>query len=152
MRLKVNGKYYDLNLSRETPLLWALRENSGLPATKYSCGLGECGACTVLVDDKPVFSCVTTISEVQDQEVVTLEGLEGPVGEEVQKAWITEQVPQCGFCQPGQIMTAVGLLKEHPRPQDKDIEQAMGYVLCRCGTYQEIKKAIKRAAKEVGRV
>jgi len=131
------------------PLLWALRDLLGLTGTKFSCGMGLCGSCTVLVDDEPTRSCVTPVSTVTGKSIVTLEGLSVELSHPVQKAWLEEKVTQCGYCQPGQIINAVALIKKNPNPSDADIDAAMGDVLCRCGTYQRIRAAIHRAAQEV---
>lgn len=128
------------------PLLWALRDLLGLTGTKYSCGISVCGACTVLVEGKPVRSCVTPVSAVSGKAITTIEGLSPDRSHPVQQAWLEEQVPQCGYCQSGQILSAVALLNTTPQPTDADIDSAMSGVLCRCGTYQRIRKAIKRAA------
>lgn len=147
--LFVNGKRHDMEVNPETPLLWVLRDHLGLTGTKYSCGIGECGACTVHVDGKAVQSCTITAAEAAGRNVTTIQGLAGPVGESLKQAWIQEDVAQCGYCQPGQIMTAAALLKDNPAPTDQDIDEAMSGVICRCGTYQEIQKAIHRAAGEL---
>jgi len=144
--LHVNGSVHQLDVEADTPLLWVLREQLGLMGTKYSCGEGECGARTVHVNGKPILSCVTTVGEVSGKEVTTIEGLRGLVGEALRHAWIAEDVPQCGYCQPGQIMTAAALLVSKPHPTDDDINSAMSGVLCRCGTYAGIKRAIRRVA------
>ena len=114
--------------------------------TKYSCGIGECGACTVLLDGEPGLACQVTLGDVSGQEVTTIEGLTGPLAERVKEAWLEEQTPQCGFCQPGQVITATVLLEQNPTPSDADIDEAMSPVLCRCGTYPAIRRAIQRAA------
>ena len=131
------------------PLLWALRDLLGLTGTKFSCGMGLCGSCTVLVDDEPLRSCITPISQVVGKSITTIEGLSEDAGHPVQKAWLEERVSQCGYCQPGQIMNVVALLKKTSKPSDAEINAAMGDVLCRCGTYQRIRAAIHRAAEEV---
>jgi aerobic-type carbon monoxide dehydrogenase small subunit (CoxS/CutS family) len=148
MEIKVNGKVYSIAADPETPLLWVLRDHLGLTGTKYSCGIGECGACTVLLNGEPALSCQTSLAEAAGREVTTIEGLSGPVAERVKRAWLAEQVPQCGFCQPGQIITATALLRKNPRPGDGEIDEVMSAVLCRCGTYPDIRRAIHRAAKE----
>ena len=145
--LTVNGKKYQVDVQVDTPLLWVIRENIGLTGTKYGCGKALCGACTVLVDGKAVRSCVTPVSAVVGKQIVTIEGLSPDSGHPVQTAWIAEDVPQCGYCQSGQILSATALLAANPRPSDADIDQAMSANLCRCGTYQRIKKAIHRAAE-----
>ena len=144
--LQINGKQHQLDADPAMPLLWALRDLLGLTGTKYSCGISVCGACTVLVEGKPVRSCVTPISTLNGKSITTIEGLSKDRSHPVQQAWLEEQVPQCGYCQSGQIMSAVALLNSTPQPTDADIDAAMSGVLCRCGTYQRIRKAIKRAA------
>ena len=147
--LKVNGSAYKLNIDPETPLLWVLREHLGLNGTKYSCGIAECGACAVHVDGEVVLSCTIPVGEVEDSEITTIEAFKGKVANALRQAWIEEDVPQCGYCQPGQIMTAAALLFEKPNPTDADINEALSGVLCRCGTYQAIRRAIHRAAQEI---
>ena len=142
----MNGKKYDVASDPGTPLLWVLRDELQLTATKYGCGIGQCGACTVLVDGTAVRSCVRAVSTVAGKEITTLEGLSAGGLHPVQAAWIAENVPQCGYCQPGQIMQAVSLLKKIPKPTDADIDAAMNGNICRCGTYQRIRKAIHAAA------
>ena len=149
MELKVNGELQKIDDPQDTPLLWVLREQLGLTGTKYSCGIGECGSCMVHVDGQAVRSCVTSIGDVVGMEITTIEGLGGPVGNAVKKAWKKVDVPQCGYCQPGQIMTASALLNEIPNPDDSDVDGAMSGVLCRCGTYLEIREAVHLAASEV---
>lgn len=149
LSLKVNGFAYKLNIDPETPLLWVLREHLGLIGTKYSCGIAECGACTVHVDGEVVLSCTIPVGEVEDSEITTIEAFKGKVANALRQAWIEEDVPQCGYCQPGQIMTAAALLFEKPNPTDADINKALSGVLCRCGTYQAIRRAIHRAAQEI---
>jgi isoquinoline 1-oxidoreductase subunit alpha len=146
IELLVNKKKYRFEVDPETPLLWVLREELGLQGTKYSCGIGECGACVVHVNGEATRSCVVPVSEVKGKEITTIEGLTGLVSEALREAWIEGDVPQCGFCQPGQIMTAAELLASNPRPSDSDIDDAMSGVLCRCGSYNEIRKAIHQAA------
>ena len=146
IELRVNKKTYRVDVDPETPLLWVLREELGLPGTKFSCGVGECGACVVHVDGEATRSCVTPVSEVKGKEITTIEGLAGAIGEALRDAWIEGDVPQCGYCQPGQIMTAAELLASNPNPSDSDIDAAMSGVLCRCGTYNDIRRAIHRAA------
>jgi len=143
---KVNGKRYEVNVPDDTPLLWVLRENLGLTGTKYGCGMALCGACTVHVNGDAVRSCVAPISSVIDKEIVTIEGLSIDKSHPVQQAWIAEDVPQCGYCQSGQIMSAAALLSANPNPGDEDIDQAMSANICRCGTYQRIRRAVHRAA------
>jgi len=147
--LQINGQNYTVDTDESMPLLWVLRDLLGLTGTKFSCGMGLCGSCTVLVDDEPVRSCATPVSSVTGKSIITIEGLSIDASHPVQKAWLEEKVTQCGYCQPGQIMNAVALLKKKPNPSDADIDAAMGDVLCRCGTYQRIRAAIYRAAQEV---
>src|SRR5919109_1152862 len=139
--LTVNGKAASVNAEPDTPLLWVLREHLKLTGTKFGCGSGLCGACTVHIDGKAVRSCQTAISQVQDKKVTTIEGLSADSTHPLQKAWIAEQVPQCGYCQSGQIMAAAALLAKTPRPTDDDIDTAMTGNICRCGTYQRIHRA-----------
>ena len=146
LTLSVNGKKYQVDVPVDTPLLWVLRDTIGLTGTKYGCGKALCGACTVHVNGHAARSCVTPVSAVVGKEVVTIEGLSANLEHPVQQAWIAEDVPQCGYCQPGQIMSAAALLAANPKPSDADIDQAMSGNLCRCGTYQRIRKAIHRAA------
>ena len=129
------------------PLLWVLRDYLGLTGTKYSCGISVCGACTVHMDGDQVRSCVTPVSSADGKSITTIEGLSKNNDHPVQKAWIAEQVPQCGYCQSGQIMAAASLLEKNPTPSDQEIDQAMSTVLCRCGTYPRVKKAIKRVSE-----
>jgi isoquinoline 1-oxidoreductase alpha subunit len=143
--LKVNGAAHNLDLELEMPLLWALRNEVGLTGTKYGCGIGACGACTVLMDGVAVRSCQVPLSRVQGREIVTIEGLSSDGRtHQVQAAWIAEDVPQCGYCQTGQILAAVSLLRQKPNPSDADINSISN--ICRCGTYVRIRRAIKRAA------
>jgi isoquinoline 1-oxidoreductase alpha subunit len=146
IKLQVNGTQHEIKADPAMPLLWVLRDLLGLTGTKYSCGISACGACTVLVEGKPVRSCVTPVSSVNGQAITTIEGLSTDRSHPVQQAWLEEQVPQCGYCQSGQIMSAVALLSQKPKPTDADIDTAMSGVLCRCGTYPRVRKAIKRAA------
>jgi aerobic-type carbon monoxide dehydrogenase small subunit (CoxS/CutS family) len=148
--LIVNGKSYDVEAPPETPLLWVIRENIGLTGTKYGCGRGLCGACTVHVNGQAVRSCVTPVSSVAGKEITTIEGLSPDCSHPVQVAWIADDVPQCGYCQPGQIMAAAALLAKKPNPSDAEIDTAMTGILCRCGTYQRIRRAIHRAAEAAG--
>ncbi|OGF23034.1 MAG: hypothetical protein A2V63_08655 [Candidatus Eisenbacteria bacterium RBG_19FT_COMBO_70_11] len=145
--LTVNGKAQTLDLSPDIPLLWVLRDHLGLTGTKFGCGVSQCGACTVHVDGEPMRSCTTTVGDVAGKRVTTIEGVAPGKLNAVQSAWITEQVPQCGYCQSGQIMAATALLARTPSPTDADIDQAMSGILCRCGTYPRIRRAIHRAAK-----
>lgn len=149
LRFTLNAEARSVDLPGDMPLLWALRDHLGLPGTRYSCGRGLCGSCTVLVDGRPLRSCVTLLSRVEGSEVTTIEGLSTAGDHPVQRAWLAEQVPQCGYCQAGQILNAVALLKGNPDPDDDAIDRAMDRVLCRCGTYQRIRDAIRRAAEEV---
>jgi isoquinoline 1-oxidoreductase subunit alpha len=143
----VNGKSRSVDVAPDTPLLWVLRDNLGLTGTKFGCGIAQCGACTVHLDGAAVRSCVTPVSVAAGKRVTTIEGLSTNRSHRVQRAWIAEDVPQCGYCQPGQIMTAAALLAKTPRPSDADIDAAMTNI-CRCGTYQRIRSAIHRAAQE----
>ena len=144
--LIVNGKKYQVDVESDTPLLWTLRENLGLTGTKFGCGIAQCGACTVHVDGQPVRSCITPAAAVQGKKITTIEGLSTDGSHPLQKAWIAEEVPQCGYCQSGQIMSAAALLTAKPKPSDADIDSAMSGNICRCGTYQRIRRAIHRAA------
>ena len=144
--LIVNGAKRELDTDPATPLLWVLRDTLGLTGTKYGCGIALCGACTVHVDGAPVRACVTPLSAVAGRTVTTIEGLSTDNSHPVQRAWVALDVPQCGYCQSGQIMTAAALLAGKPNPSDADIDQAMSGVLCRCGTYSRIRRAIKLAA------
>ncbi|REJ77849.1 MAG: (2Fe-2S)-binding protein [Acidobacteria bacterium] len=150
LRLKVNGKTETVEADPSTHLLWVLREKLGLTGPKYSCGIARCGACMVHVDGKTVPSCNTPVSEVMDGEITTIEGLSRDGEHPVQKAWIEEQVPQCGYCQSGQIMRAAELLATNPNPSREEIFEHMERVVCRCATYYRVVKAINRAAKEGG--
>jgi aerobic-type carbon monoxide dehydrogenase small subunit (CoxS/CutS family) len=143
--VSINGQSRTFAADPQMPLLWALRDLIGLRGTKYTCGIGACGACTVLVDGTPVRSCSAPLSGI-DGDVTTIEGISADGTHAVQQAWLAEQVAQCGYCQPGQIMTAVALLAAHPTPTDDDIDAAFAGVLCRCGTYQRIRRAVHRAA------
>ncbi len=151
VKLKVNGRERSVDVSPDTPLLWVLRETLGLTGTKYGCGMALCGACTVHLDGEAVRSCVTPVSRAEGKEVVTIEGLSSEVGRALQQAWIDADVPQCGYCQSGQIMAAAELLRENPQPSDEDIDDAMTGNICRCGTYQRIRKAIHMAAEANGK-
>lgn len=145
-RFKVNGKSAELQIDPRTPLLWALREQLGLTGTKFGCGMALCGACTVHVDGQAVRSCVTPVSAVANKEITTIEGLSHDRSHPVQRAWLQVQVPQCGYCQPGQMMSVAALLAVNANPTDADIDDAMAGNLCRCGTYARIRKAIHVAA------
>ena len=147
--LSVNGSIRLLNIDRKTPLLWVLRDELKLTGTKYGCGRGLCGACTVHIDGEETRSCITAVENIQDSEITTIEGLSKNSDHPVQKAWIAEDVPQCGYCQSGQIMTASALLNRNKDPDDLDIDNAMKMNICRCGTYQRIRKAIHTASKEL---
>ncbi len=146
--LTVNGKKYNVDADADTPLLWVIRDYVGLKGTKFGCGMALCGACTIHVDGQPTRSCSTPISTLKaSSKITTIEGISANTDSAVQKAWIEEQVPQCGYCQSGQIMSAVALLKEKRNPTDADIDEAMSGNICRCGTYPRIRKAIHRAAE-----
>jgi isoquinoline 1-oxidoreductase alpha subunit len=145
--LRVNGQDYTVDVDPETPLLWVLRDTLNLTGTKYGCGQGVCGACTVLLDGEAVRSCRTQVSSVEGSEIITIEGLASDgILHPVQQVWLDESVSQCGYCQPGQILSAVALLNQNPDPTDEDINAAMSDNLCRCGTYTRIRRAIHRAA------
>ena len=146
--LTVNGGRQSVDVASDTPLLWVLRDNLGLTGTKFGCGIAQCGACTVHVDGAPTRSCVIPVSSVAGKRVTTIEGLSRDRSHPVQRAWIAEDVPQCGYCQSGQIMAAAALLEVNPAPTDADIDATMTNI-CRCGTYQRIRAAIHRAAGEV---
>ena len=147
IKLNVNGRPIEVDVDPETPLLWVLRDTIGLTGTKYGCGMALCGACTVHLAGEPIRACVTPVSAVGDQPVTTIEGLSTDRSHPVQKAWIEIDVPQCGYCQSGQIMSAAALLEKNPKPSDADIDAAMSGNLCRCGTYPRIRAAIHRAAE-----
>ena len=149
--LNVNGTTFELNVAPDTPLLWVLRENLGLTGTKYGCGISQCGACTVHINGEAVRSCATPVRSAVGKEIVTIEGLSRSGLHPVQAAWMAEDVPQCGYCQPGQIMSAAALLARIPDPSDDDIDKAMSGNICRCGTYQRIRRAIHRAAAIIAR-
>ncbi len=144
---KLNNKETSLDIDPQMPLLWAIRDYAGLTGTKFSCGIAVCGACTVLMEGAPVRSCVMPVSAAAGKSITTIEGLSQNNDHPVQKAWIEAQVPQCGYCQSGQILSAVALLERKPNPTDEDIDNAMNSVLCRCGTYPRVRKAIKLASK-----
>ncbi len=150
IRLSINGRSVEVDVDPETPLLWVLRDTLGLTGTKYGCGMALCGACTVHLDGEPARSCVTPVGAVGEQAITTIEGLSTDRSHPVQKAWIALDVPQCGYCQSGQIMSAAALLAKNPKPTDADIDAAMAGNLCRCGTYQRIRAAIHLAAREAG--
>jgi isoquinoline 1-oxidoreductase alpha subunit len=145
-KLMVNGREHKIETEADMPLLWALRDLLGLTGTKYGCGIALCGACTVLADGEPLRSCTTPVSAVSGRRITTIEGLSAQGNHPVQRAWIEEQVPQCGYCQSGQILAAVALLEQKAHPSDADIDAAMSGVLCRCGTYPRIRRAVRRAA------
>jgi isoquinoline 1-oxidoreductase subunit alpha len=150
VNLTINGTTYAVDADPDMPLLWALRDLLNLTGTKYGCGIAACGACTVHLDGQPVRSCQTPISDASGKAVTTIEGVRGQVAEAVQNAWIKLDVPQCGYCQSGQIMSAIGLLSENRKPTDADIDAAMSGNLCRCATYQRIRGGVKEAAKTLG--
>ena len=148
LQLDVNGQRHDVAMESDTPLLWVLRDGLNLMGTKFGCGIAICGACVVLVDGKPVRSCVTPISAVAGKKITTIEGLSVDLSHPVQQAWIAEEVPQCGYCQSGQILTAAALLERNPNPTEAEIEEAMSGVLCRCGTYPRIRIAMKKVIQQ----
>ena len=151
IRLEINGKRQNVDLPGETPLLWALRDELGLTGTKFGCGMALCGACTVHLDGQAVRSCVTPISTAAGKKVVTIEAVgSDPVGTALQAAWVDLGVPQCGYCQAGQLMSATALLKRTPKPTDAQIDEAMSGNICRCGTYTRIRAAIKQVAAQQG--
>lgn len=147
--LNINNTNYQVEASAEMPLLWAIRDMVGLTGTKFGCGIAQCGACTVHVDGKPVRSCSFPVAAAVGKKITTIEGMKDKIAEDVQNAWVELQVPQCGYCQSGQIMSATALLKTKPKPTDADIDAAMQGNLCRCGTYQRIRSAIHRAAEMI---
>jgi isoquinoline 1-oxidoreductase alpha subunit len=147
IHLLINNTPHDVEIAPDTPLLWVLRDKLNLTGTKYGCGLGVCGACTVHLDGEATRSCQTAVSTVGNRKITTIEGLSDDGSHPVQAAWIAEHVPQCGYCQCGQIMSAAALLAKTPKPSDDEIDRAMGGNLCRCGMYQRIRRAIHRAAK-----
>ena len=147
IRFLLNGKSQSVDVVPRMPLLWVLRDALGLTGTKFGCGIAQCGACTVHVNGQPVRSCVTPISNVAGKNITTIEGLSPDRSHPVQRAWIDEDVPQCGYCQSGQIMTAVALLEKAPNPTDADIDEAMHGNICRCGAYQSIRRAVRLAAQ-----
>lgn len=149
IKLTVNGKRRKLNVDPDTPLLWVLRDNLELTGTRFGCGIGACGCCTVHLDGEPIRSCVTVLRSVQSRRVTTIEGLSHRGDHPIQTAWRRSIVPQCGYCQSGQIMQAAALLRRHPHPDDKQIDAAMAGNLCRCGTYTRIRKAIHLAAGNI---
>ena len=147
----LNGEETSADVDPAMPILWVVRETLGMNGTKFGCGIAQCGACTIHLDGNPVRSCSTPISAAEGRNVTTIEGIAGPEGEltKVQQAWISEQVPQCGYCQSGQIMSATALLRDNPSPSDEDIDAAMSGNICRCGTYTRIRRAIKVASGQV---
>ena len=145
--LHVNEREYTVQVEPDTPLLWVIRDELKLQGTKFGCGIAQCGACTIHLDGNSVRSCVLPISAVQGKKITTIEGISNNSDHPVQKAWVEEQVPQCGYCQSGQIMSAVALLERNPNPTEKDIDNAMQGNICRCGTYPRIKRAIQKASK-----
>ena len=147
MTLTVNGMRYDVDVAPDMPLLWVIRETLGLTGTKFGCGLGQCGACTVHLDGTAIRSCLTLAEAAAGKQVTTIEGLSRDSTHPLQVAWVAEQVPQCGYCQSGQLMSAAALLAKTPRPTDAQIDSAMSGNICRCGTYQRIRRAIHRAAR-----
>lgn len=148
LTLRVNGRSRQVDAEPDMPLLWVLRDELNLTGTKYGCGIGQCGACTVHLDGAPTRSCSTAVSQVGDREVTTVEGLSPDGTHPAQSAWVAEDVPQCGYCQPGQVMAAAALLAANPDPTGADIDAAMSGNLCRCGTYGRIRAAIRRAVEE----
>ena len=148
-KLTVNGVTHDVDADPETPLLWVLRDHLDKTGTKYGCGIAQCGACTVHIDGQPVRACQTRVGDVGEGRITTIEGLQGRVAEAVQAAWRKLDVVQCGYCQSGQIMQAIGLLTDNPKPSDGDIDSAMDGNICRCGTYQRIRAAIHEAARSL---
>jgi len=146
--IKINGKTHSVDVDGDTPVLWVLRDVLGMTGTKFGCGRALCGACTIHIDGKPARSCITSIDSLGDSQITTIEALGAtPVGAKVQKAWVDREVPQCGYCQSGQIMSAAALLAANPHPTDSDIDDAMSGNICRCGTYVRIREAIKQAAQ-----
>ena len=149
LTLDINGSRHQVDADPDTPLLWVLRDTLGLTGTKYGCGVAACGACTVLVNGAPARACMTPVAAVAGQKITTIEGLRAKAAKAVQEAWERLDVVQCGYCQSGQIMTAVALLTQNPRPSDADIDTALAGNLCRCGTYQRIRAAIHEAARNL---
>jgi isoquinoline 1-oxidoreductase alpha subunit len=147
-KLTINGRTHEVDVEGDTPLLWVIRDEVGLTGTKFGCGVGACGACTVLLEGEPTRSCVLPISALAGKSITTIEGLSADKSHPVQKAWIAESVPQCGYCQSGMILTAVALLKRKPHATDADIDSAMTNI-CRCGTYDRVRKAIHRASADL---
>ena len=152
MKLMINGKSRQVDAPEDTPILWTLRDILGMTGTKFGCGKALCGACTVMLDGKPIRSCVTPISAAKDKKITTIEAVsEDKVGQAVQTAWQSINVPQCGYCQSGQIVAATALLRDNPNPTDEDIDTAMSGNICRCGPYTRIREAIKQAAQQGGK-
>jgi isoquinoline 1-oxidoreductase alpha subunit len=150
--IKVNGVDRTVDVDGDTPLLWVLRDVLGMTGTKFGCGMALCGACTVHIDGAPTRSCITSIEDIGNSEITTIEAIGAtPTGAEIQKAWLDHDVPQCGYCQSGQIMSASALLASNPHPTDADIENAMSGNICRCGTYPRIREAIRQAAQSSGK-
>jgi len=147
IELKINGQSHSIDADADMPLLWALRELVGLTGTKFGCGMAQCGACTVHINGAPTRSCITAVSDAVGTEIVTIEGVSGKVAEAVQTTWVKMDVPQCGYCQSGQVMAAVALLTDNKKPSDAEINDAMSGNLCRCATYHRIRGAIHEAAK-----
>lgn len=151
MKLMINGESQEVNLPEDTPILWTLRDVLGMTGTKFGCGKSLCGACTVMLDGQPIRSCVTPISAATGKQITTIEAVsEDSIGKAVQQAWVDLGVPQCGYCQSGQVVAATALLKSNPNPSDEDIDNAMTGNICRCGTYTRIRQAIKKVAAEQG--
>jgi isoquinoline 1-oxidoreductase subunit alpha len=151
VQLKVNGEQRQVDVEPDTPLLWVLRDELQLLGTKYGCGIAQCGACTVHLDGRPARSCTVAVRQIGDREVTTIEGVSGPVAAAVEAAWEKLQVPQCGYCQSGQVMAAIALVRDTPRPADEDIDRAMAGNVCRCATYARIRRAVHEAAATVRR-
>lgn len=149
MKLDINGQVHEVEVDPDMPLLWAIRDVVGLTGTKFGCGMAQCGACTVHQDGQPIRACITPVSSVEGSRITTIEGLDGKVASAVQAAWTNLDVPQCGYCQSGQVMAATALLTENPKPTDADIDAAMSGNLCRCATYQRIRAGIHEAAKSL---
>ena len=150
LKLTINDKVHDVDADPEMPLLWLIRDRLDMTGTKYGCGIAQCGACTIHLDGQPVRSCQTRAGDVGEAKITTIEGVSGKVAEAVQGAWRRLDVVQCGYCQSGQIMSAIGLLSDNPKPSDADIDAAMEGNVCRCGTYQRIRAAIHEAASRLG--